>query len=86
MGLWGGLGEGGLGLDRVATWVRRAIDSVIVVAQVGLWGVVEEGETRLGRAGLPARLLLLPSCGGISVVVFVGTVPQAYRAIVSRWR
>ena len=43
VGLWGGLGEGGLGLDRVATWVCRAIDSVIVMAQVGLWGMVEEG-------------------------------------------
>ena len=72
VGLWGGLGEGGLGLDRVATWVCRAIDSVIVVAQVGLWEVVEEGETGLGRAGPPARLSSLPSCGGISVVVFVG--------------
>ena len=38
VGLWGGLGEGGLGLDRVATWVRRAIDSVIVVAK---WGCGE---------------------------------------------
>ena len=72
VGLWGGLGEGGLGLDRVATWVRHAINSVIVVAQVGLWGVVEEGETGLGRAGPPARLSSLPSCGGISVIVFVG--------------
>ena len=61
-----------MGLDRVATWVRRAIDSVIVVAQVGLWGVVEEGETGLGRAGPPARLSSLPSCGGISIVVFIG--------------
>ena len=72
MGLWGGLGEGGLGLDRVVTWVHCAINSVIIVTQVGLWGVVKEGETRLGRAGPPAHLLLLPLCGGISIIVFVG--------------
>ena len=81
VGLWGGLGEGGLGLDRVATWVRRAIDSVIVMAQVGLWGMVEEGETGLGRAGPLVRLSSLPSCGGISVIVFVG-VGQCCRHIV----
>ena len=81
VGLWGGLEDGGLGLDRVATWVRCAIDSVIVVAQVGLWGVVEEGETGLGRAGPPACLSSLPSCGGISVVVFIG-VGWCHRHIV----
>ena len=72
VGLGGGLREGGLGLDRVATWVRRAINSVIVVAQVGLWEVVEEGETGLGRAGPPAHLSSLPSCGGFSIIVFIG--------------
>jgi hypothetical protein len=86
VGLWGVLGEGGLGLDWAVTWARRAIDGVVVVTQVRLWGVVEEGETGLGRAGPPARLSSFPSCGGISVV-FVGrggAVPQAYRAIASR--
>ena len=61
----------GVGSERVG-WNWTGWRHGYVVAQVGLWEVVEEGETGLGRAGPPVRLSSLPSCGGISVVVFVG--------------